>query len=87
METKHTPGPWRTAGRQSGRVVCGDNRTVCTSATVDDARLIASAPDLLAALAGIADRLTLAVRDGDTARVIRALEVARAALARARGEG
>ena len=61
MKTKHTPGPWHVNAIRANRIV-GDETEVefdklqihganCTIATVyhrQDARLIASAPDLLA---------------------------------------
>lgn len=55
MKTQHTPGPWRVG--DAGHTVFGQPngnpspKTICTHiSTIDDARLIAAAPDLLEAL-------------------------------------
>jgi hypothetical protein len=57
MNTQHTPGPWMTA--RTGNVLDGRGCKVCTLEPMpgmndrekeSNARLIASAPDLLAAL-------------------------------------
>ena len=89
MTTKHTPGPWRAVGRDilslhaypraSGPLVCtvDDNDDRFTEA---DARLIAAAPDLLAACEVLLD----AVARGD--HKDKALRTARAAVKKARGE-
>jgi hypothetical protein len=60
MKTKHTPGPWKINPRASLHIVSNDNKTIasCSSSQNGDnleteqanARLIASAPDLLEAL-------------------------------------
>jgi hypothetical protein len=57
----HTPGPWIVDPRASLRVVASNDATVCSTGCTDternswecNARLIAAAPELLAALAGI----------------------------------
>jgi hypothetical protein len=86
MNTKHTPGPWKV-GHLGLRVV-GDVRhggmhgalqsTVAECEREADARLIAAAPELLAALQRI-------VREFDCGRTPLAtdLSIARAALAKA----
>lgn len=57
---KHTPGPWETAGTdirdKDGQLIC--DASICcprftTAEVVSNARLIASAPDLLAAVRAI----------------------------------
>ena len=52
--TTHTPGPWNTVGLSGDRIaiVAQDATDVATltHASIDDARLIAAAPELLAAL-------------------------------------
>ena len=62
---QHTPGPWYLNPR--GWVVqsTGDivTRLECSNNNEADARLIASAPDLLKALAGCADALREAGKD------------------------
>lgn len=76
-----TPGPWRIDSRRSLRVVAGDDDTVASVGSqpslqddwVANARLIASAPDMLKALEYIASN------SGE--RTIR--EMARVALAAA----
>ncbi len=57
MNTKHTQGPWFVdATRQEGLAIRADSKTVCqipgygVGTRVDDARLIAAAPELLEAL-------------------------------------
>lgn len=55
--TNHTPGPWKITTAYGIAVICDDGKALCemwrrgndTQAMVD-ARLIAAAPDLLAAL-------------------------------------
>ncbi len=54
---------------------------VNTGKVQDVEALLAENERLRAALSGIAERLQSAVRDGDSTRTVRALEVARAALA------
>jgi len=96
MQTKHTPGPW---AHYPGDRYIRDPKTDATIAFVcpddghcdepqympweDNARLIASAPDLLAALEAVLkylpdyDRLNYEFRD--------AVSAARAAIAKAKG--
>ena len=56
--SKHTPGPWsvyasqRRSGHAHHRVIGSDGNGICY-AEKDDARLIAAAPDLLAACKSI----------------------------------
>lgn len=57
-EQAHTPGPWRINPRAATRIVAGDDDTIATAACQSNlleqhaanARLIAAAPDMLAAL-------------------------------------
>lgn len=90
MTTKYTPGPWRTTGTRianESRVliaaVCGASGDDNTEAA--NARLIAAAPDLLAAL-----RELLAKHDEGREDLSdlwpKQASVARAAIARAVGE-
>lgn len=95
MNTKHTPGPWlvQEMPRQSDRITPddGEGTTICefpygawdTPEVEANARLIASAPDLLEALYKI---LNDPVLDSDTQRLLRAHKVARAAIAKAIGD-
>ena len=54
-ETKHTPGPWTVHGPHDAPwVATVDCRTIMPQ-SVADARLIAAAPDLLAALVALVD--------------------------------
>jgi hypothetical protein len=89
MEIKHTPGPWEVRSDDSGQhhwitpVVgggygCAGDRYMAVSGCIDvnDARLIAAAPDLLAALQGV-------VRVAD--RATDEFDAARAAIAKATG--
>lgn len=89
---KHTPGPWRlergkgTRSINGGRIVANDGRqvaglTIVADKPLDqkeaDGRLIASAPDLLAALSALVEAHPLAVSDS--------FKQARAAIASAMG--
>lgn len=78
--TKHTPGPWVV--NYEGDVRGADGRTVPW--TKDDARLIAAAPDLLAALEGLASACSNP--DGTKCPDRATVEHARAAIARAKEE-
>ena len=92
---QHTPGPWYLNPR--GWVVqsTGDivTRLECSNNKEADARLIASAPDLLNALAGCADALREAGKDFAQANKLAVRpnlyelheRSARAAIAKARG--
>jgi len=86
--SKHTPGPWKEA-TWSGRVAIIHDRAddgtfdivvACNdqAPTLADARLIAAAPDLLAALQLIAN-----FSNQDVSDMVR--EIARAAIAKAEG--
>ena len=58
MEAKHTPGPWKAIVDPEGweLVASGRGQTIATfDCSESDARLIAAAPDLLAALEKAAD--------------------------------
>lgn len=84
MTIKHTLGPWYASASQFGYVTATDHDgnpiTVCTTRTEADARLIAAAPDMLAAL-------TLLVQgDGKPDECPRAMAAARAALLKAKGD-
>lgn len=93
MQTKHTPGPWNWAksdidGKYSiygngPLAYCGDTGAVDGDGEAN-ARLIAAAPDLLAALealVGEADLGEVDLDDDDRAK----LEQARTAIAKATG--
>lgn len=87
MTTKHTPGPWRVdvdgvIRADNGDEVFashGDTEGHYLAATPEDRRLIAAAPDLLAAC----ERLLDAVERRD--HKAKAVDAARAAIARAKG--
>ena len=92
MSTRHTPGPWTYTGfdivsdSANKYVATPIQRKGTTPEEVNaNARLIASAPALLAALESLlphAARRIQGTTDGDPV-----LAVARAAIAAARGEG
>ena len=99
--TQHTPGPWWTSS--AIQVRCGDRRTTgdfIADCMGDDAhqswvnaRLIAAAPDLLAALDALLEAQIYADGEGlvtvkyaDTADGEAAVSQARAAIAKAKGE-
>jgi hypothetical protein len=99
--TKHTPGPWHI-GRRAGNpaIYAQDGAEVAQMLTVtnddwrDNARLIAAAPDLLAALERAEALLRIACNPGIDKNVTLcasscqwAANEARAALAKAQGEG
>jgi len=79
-----TLAPWHAPASQFGYVTAIDNYgnpvTVCSARSESDARLIAAAPELLAALVLLVDG------DGKPDECPRALAAARAALLKARGE-
>ncbi len=97
-ETKHTPGPWALHADHAingGHQIWGDGCLVADVATDANARLIAAAPDLLAALEGC--RAALATLSGprrdladwhrqNVARLATAEVAARAAIAKATGQ-
>ena len=91
--TKHTPGPWGIGlnptipeGQQIEAYSEGGNRVlqvIVRTFNPDDLRLIAAAPDLLAALRDMVNTLTDGPDESDIARVF---NVSRAAIAKATGE-
>ncbi len=86
MSTQHTPGPWELnleTEKVSGFDESGERRVVVYELGTNeaDARLIASAPDLLKALEQISD---YARKDGDMIAQHLA-GIARAAIAKATG--
>lgn len=54
---KHTPGPWEVVGTDTGIDVMADQRHICTMGIavdyIENARLIAATPELLALLKSI----------------------------------
>ena len=84
----HTPGPWVVDTTGSGGCVVRPvvqqhkNQRICERATFNNARLIAAAPKLAAALDAIIQRIT-AYGTLDTDDGERDLKAARAALAEA----
>jgi len=92
MSAKHTPGPWTAKVvhfNGAGAILGPDNKGVaCISAAVrreeneSNLRLIAAAPDLLAAL----QRIVRARQDGAIHPDDPCIDAARAAIAKAKGE-
>lgn len=96
MATSHTPGPWeadRVAvwARERRHLICfvetfrGDEDNAEAEA---NARLIAAAPDLLAALHDLAPVAVSAgklVGSGNNAEIVKRIGAARAAIAKAEG--
>ena len=88
MSTSHTPGPWRVRAVGADGLLCvvpENNISVADCCDMADARLIASAPDLLAqrdALAAALRILTNYMCSDDYTYVITSddMEIARAAL-------
>lgn len=85
MTAKHTPGPWRLEAR--GLVVAANSELVADTFDKDanpaDSRLIAAAPDMLAALKYIT--LYRSCTGGPQKLVEEFQHVARAAIAKAEG--
>ena len=87
MGAKHTPGPRKTAATDDSLIVAGRTKIASTYEVEGDvwgeanARLIASAPDLLEALQSLVANLA----EGDFISETR-IDAARAAIARATGE-
>ena len=94
MNAKHTPGPW-TAHPATHRISDRDGVIVTQSFSAADARLIAAAPDLLAALRALVEVAegyeksdTEAAEDsGEEPYVAPRIKAARSAIARATGGG
>lgn len=94
MSKQHSPGPWGWAQDSlytPGHIITGDKRYIA-SICVDDrpknenianARLIAAAPELLAAIKNLLDGYKALNHKGLLAHDV---EMARAAIAKARGE-
>ena len=92
MTTQHTPSPWTVSGKQVKSIDHGKRYTVATAnnpkftdeANANNARLIAAAPDLLAALQALVGEADLGELDyDDDTRAL--LDNARAAIERATG--
>jgi len=56
MDTSHTPGPWTAIDKDVYHCDTKCLNKVASAATGEDARLIASAPELLEALIDLLDR-------------------------------
>ena len=75
---KHTPGPWRISANQTNVYVPGYAIAACQSdddlefrprsEAIENARLIAAAPDLVAALRGIVETCEANMLHSDTIR-------------------
>ena len=90
METKHTPGPWDAIpdcpeeGSGDWYVVADNEDVLARGSSEPDARLIAAAPDLLAALQWLAHEASCS--DPSNSLLLGdALDKARAAIAKAEG--
>lgn len=87
MNTKHTPGPWNTVILNGDRiaVVAHDSSDVATltHASHADARLIAAAPELLAALEALLNRPGPLFHLVEDERHWPQIDAARAAIAKA----
>ena len=94
---KHTPGPWRVVDSWNDYMVESQNGEEIiwqdgphNTPTINEAnaRLIAAAPDLLEALEHMLHRAHPAYVDDDfmQEKLITAIEIARAAIAKAKGE-
>lgn len=85
---KHTPSPWSVGG-VSGQEIYGGGRLIANAWTDADARLIAAAPDLLAALEAFLRAPSVGSGGpGSSTIVVQEFNrrAARAAIAKARGE-
>lgn len=93
----HTPAPWTAEATRNGKtfeVYFGDAEageagagwcTLSGANQADNARLIASAPDLVAALQQIADGCERRLRKGHDEGDAASLDIARSAIAKATG--
>ena len=104
MESKHTPGPWHVGGIADSIVYAADGFAVANAnvyhnshgphETGANARLIAAAPDMLAALEAIEARISgiwdnpalVAFGPLSTNTDADCLAIARAAIAKAKGD-
>lgn len=91
MKTAHTPGPWYESktGSHQGLIIAEETgENIAVSYKKENAALIAAAPELLAALElclkNSEFRRASGVESGPM--IEREIEVARAAIAKARGE-
>ena len=87
---KHTPGPWRTepAPHRSHWILGSVPVALTVEPSEANARLIAAAPDLLAALRDMIDRYARAMKDSGVSHYPEAMveiRSARAAIAKATG--
>jgi hypothetical protein len=87
-QAKHTPGPWGIDDRQNVRAIIGlgAERPVVASVAyrdrdIEDAFLIAAAPDMYEALVALLDAVNVRIDDPRIA----SFDAARAALAKAEG--
>ena len=95
-ETKHTPGPWVVKSARSGFYVESQFDVIVESldeygryGAIDDeanARLIAAAPELLEALSCLTAVVGLTPIKGNLDALQEAYDMARAAIAKAKGE-
>lgn len=98
MTTQHTPGPWRMT---AAKVMAGNGRAICLienrklhegfQESSANARLIAAAPDLLAALQAVwkfFEPVYVSAMADDTERTAQdeLIDTVRAAIAKATGE-
>jgi hypothetical protein len=92
MKTQHTPGPWflngpwniyadRTAQQMRGKCVAQIVKQGNTEEREANARLIAAAPELLAALESLVSDAYLSLPNGNAST--KAIDYARAAIAKA----
>ena len=98
QQSKATAGPWAIGletDEESAQIITAEGwhlATVAHDPVMANARLIAAAPDLLAALEGLSGLLNDRPEDcydadgGQTEELRQQLRTARAAIARARGE-
>jgi hypothetical protein len=89
---KHTPGPWFVDARQEGLAIRHDSKMICqipgygVGTRIDDARLIAAAPELLSALQDIANYTSDTHADCAAKVLDENAKIARLAIAKATGE-
>src|SRR3990167_7407928 len=93
--SKHTPGPWKLVACERGQKwailseqeCCPDHdRLIAFVGEDDNARLIAAAPDLLAALEELDAWLSATTRSPQIDAALQERTKARAAIAQAKGE-
>ena len=79
--SKHAPGPWMFVEDKQNVIMSSDDFAVAEVFVPEDGPIIAAAPELLEALENL-----LKVHEGEGGTQYNAADIARAAIAKAKGE-